>query len=165
MIAGPNGAGKTTFATEFLTNEAGCPTFLNADMIAAGLNPFQPARSALQAGRLMLEMMDGYVDRGESFAFETTLSGRGYARMIPGWRARGYRVHLFFLRLPIPEMSLARVRNRVEEGGHDVPEEVVRRRFDARWRNFQYVYMDLVDEWTLYDASGSAPMVIEGEWT
>ena len=162
IIAGPNGAGKTTFATEFLTNEAGCPTFVNADLIAAGLNPFQPARSALQAGRLMLDMIDTYVGRGESFAFETTLSGRGYARMILGWQARGYRVNLFFLRLPTPEMALARVRSRVAEGGHDVPEEVVRRRFEAGWRNFREVYMELVDEWALYDASGSVPVVIEG---
>ena len=161
IIAGPNGAGKTTFATEFLTNEAECPTFVNADLIAAGLNPFQPARSALRAGRLMLGMIDGYVERGESFAFETTLSGRGYARMIPGWQARGYRIRLYFLRLPTPEMALARVRNRVAEGGHDVPEDVVRRRFEAGWRNFQEVYVDLVDEWALYDASGSSPMVIE----
>ena len=161
IIAGPNGAGKTTFATEFLTNEADCPTFVNADLIAAGLNPFQPVRSAIQAGRIMLEMIDRYVEIGESFAFETTLSGRGYASMIAGWQARGYRVHLFFLRLPMPEMALARVRNRVAEGGHDVPEEVVRRRFEAGWRNFREVYADLVDEWALYDASGGSPVVID----
>ena len=162
IIAGPNGAGKTTFASEFLANEAECPAFVNADMIAAGLNPFQPTRPALQAGRLMLGMIDTYVGRGESFAFETTLSGRGYARMIPSWRTRGYRVRLYFLRLPTPEMALARVRNRVAEGGHDVSEEVVRRRFEAGWRNFRNIYMDLVDEWALYDASGSVPVVIEG---
>ena len=102
------------------------------------------------------------MERGERFAFETTLSGRGYARMIPGWRARGYRVILFFLRLPTPEMALARVRNRVMEGGHDVPEDVVRRRFEVGWRNFREVYRELVDEWALYDASGNVPMVIEG---
>lgn len=161
IIAGPNGAGKTTFANEFLVNEADCPTFVNADLIAAGLNPFQPVRSALQAGRLMLGMIDTYVERGESFAFETTLSGRGYARMIPRWQAQGYRVHLFFLRLPTPEMALARVWNRVAEGGHDVPEEVVRRRFEAGWRNFREVYAALVDEWALYDASGISPVVID----
>ncbi len=142
IIAGPNGAGKTTFATEFLINEAECPTFVNADLIAAGLNPFQPVRSAIQAGRIMLEMIDSYVRMGESFAFETTLSGRGYARMIPRWRTRGYRIRLYFLRLPAPEMALARVRIRVAEGGHDVPEEVVRRRFEAGWRNFREVYME-----------------------
>ena len=100
IIAGPNGAGKTTFATEFLPNEGDCPTFINADLIAVGLNPFQPERAAVQAGRLMLRMMENYVRRGESFAFETTLNGRGYARMIPKWQAQGYRVRLYFLRLP-----------------------------------------------------------------
>ena len=161
IIAGPNGAGKTTFATEFLPNEAGCPTFINADLIAAGLNPFQPERSAVRAGRMMLTMIDDYVRRGESFAFETTLSGRNYARLIPCWQAQGYRVLLYFLRLPTTEMAVARVRNRVREGGHDVPELVVRRRFDAGWRNFQQVYQHLVDEWALYDVTGSAPLLIE----
>ena len=96
IIAGPNGAGKTTFATEFLPNEAGCPTFINADLIAAGLNPFQPERSAVRAGRMMLTMIDDYVRRGESFAFETTLSGRGFPRMIPQWQAQGYQILLYF---------------------------------------------------------------------
>lgn len=161
IIAGPNGAGKTTFATEFLLNEADCPTFVNADMIAAGLSPFEPERSAMQAGRLMLRMIDDYVKRGESFAFETTLSGRGYARQIPRWQAKGYRVELYFLRLPTPDMAVARVRNRVREGGHHVPEEVIRRRFDAGWRNFNEIYRDIVDEWALYDASGGSPVIIE----
>ena len=159
IIAGPNGAGKTTFATEFLLNEADCPTFVNADMIAAGLNPFAPERSAVQAGRLMLRMIDDYVSRGESFAFETTLSGRGYTRQIPGWQEQGYRVELYFLRLPTPDMAMVRVRNRVR--GHHVPDDVLRRRFDAGWRNFNEIYRDMVDEWALYDASGSSPVVIE----
>ena len=92
IIAGPNGAGKTTFAREFLLNEANCPTFVNADLIAAGLNPLQPEQEAMAAGRMMLNMIDDYVSRGRSFAFETTLSGRGYARMIPRWQEQGYRV-------------------------------------------------------------------------
>ena len=147
IIAGPNGAGKTTFATEFLLNEAGCRTFVNADMIAAGLNPFEPERSAVAAGRLMLRLIDEYVGKGESFAFETTLSGRSYARMIPSWQAKGYWVRLCFLRLPSADMAVTRVRNRVREGGHNVEEEVVRRRFNAGWRNFQEIYQDIVDEW------------------
>ena len=164
IIAGPNGAGMTTFATEFLPNEGDCPTFINADLIAAGLNPFQPERSAVQAGRIMLRLIDEYVQRGESFAFETTLSGRGYARMIPNWQAQGYRVRLYFLRLPGAEMAVARVRNRVREGGHHIPQDVVYRRFDAGWRNFQQIYRDLADEWALYDASGDFPTVIEEGW-
>ena len=161
IIAGPNGAGKTTFATEFLPYEAECPTFINADLIAAGLNPFQPERSAIRAGRMMLAMIRDYVSSGESFAFETTLSGRGYARMIPRWQARGYQVLLYFLRLPTPEMAVARVGLRVKEGGHHVPEDVVRRRHAAGWRNFQQVYRDVVDDWILYDATGTSPLLIE----
>ena len=161
IIAGPNGAGKTTFATEFLLNEAGCRTFVNADMIAAGLNPFEPERSAVAAGRLMLRLIDEYVRKGERFAFETTLSGRSYARMIPDWQAQGYRVRLYFLSLPDPEMAIARVQNRVVEGGHNVPAEVVRRRFHAGMRNFQLIYRDLVDTWDLYDASTHVPQLID----
>ena len=163
IIAGPNGAGKTTFATEFLLNEAGCRTFVNADMIAAGLSPFEPERSAVAAGRLMLRLLGDYVRKGETFAFETTLSGRSYARMIPSWQAQGYWVRLYFLRLPSADMAVARVGNRVVEGGHNVEEEVVRRRFDAGWRNFQQIYQDIVNEWRLYDSTEAFPrLVAEG---
>ena len=153
IIAGPNGAGKTMFATEYLPNEANCPSFINADLIAAGLSPFRPHLAAVGAGRLMLNMIRDYVKRGESFAFETTLSGRSYARSIPRWQARGYRVELFFLRLRTPEIAVARVKQRVLEGGHDVPETVIRRRFHAGWHNFQIIYRDLVDDWEIYDNS------------
>jgi len=161
IIAGPNGAGKTTFATEFLPNEADCPVFLNADLIAAGLSPFRPSAVDFRAGRLMLDEIHRYAAGGESFAFETTLSGRGHARAIPRWRERGYRVKLFFLRLPAPEMAIERVRLRVSEGGHDVPEAVVRRRFRAGWRNFERVYRDLVDAWVIHDNSGTTPVLVE----
>src|SRR5207237_780428 len=90
IIAGPNGAGKTTFARQFLPNEAGCPNFVNADLIAAGLSPFDPDAAAVQAGRLMLAEIRRYLQAGESFAFETTLSGKSYARQIPQWREAGY---------------------------------------------------------------------------
>ena len=161
IIAGPNGAGKTTFARNYLLNEADYSTFINADMIAEGLNPFDPERAAFAAGRVMLRMIDEYVCRGESFAFETTLSGRTYARTIPEWQAEGYWVTLCFLRLPTSEMAVSRVRDRVREGGHHVDEEVVRRRFDAGWRNFQQLYRDIVDEWVLYDASQETPRIAE----
>ena len=140
IIAGPNGAGKTTFATEFLPHEADCPLFINADIIAAELNPSELNLVAFQAGRRMLEQIREHVLKGESFAFETTLSGRGYARRIPRWREQGYRVKLFFLQLPTPEMAIGRVAQRVLEGGHDVPEAVLRRRFDAGQRNFEGIY-------------------------
>ncbi len=157
IIAGANGAGKTTFATEFLPNEADCPTFINADLIAAGLNPFRPQLAGLRAGRLMLGMIEEHVRKGEGFALETTLSGQCYARLLPLWRERGYRAKLFFLRLQGPEIAVARVRHRVAGGGHAVPEPVVRRRFQAGLRNLQHVYKGLVDEWAVYDTSRGEP--------
>ena len=160
IIAGPNGAGKTVFATDFLPNEANCPTFINADLIAAGLSPFRPDSAGIRAARLMLSMIHEYVEKGESFAFETTLSGRGYARLIPRWQQQSYRIKLFFLRLPTPEMAAARVRQRVAEGGHNVPEPVIYRRFHAGWSNFEFIYRDLVDEWALYDNSGEDPVFL-----
>jgi len=163
IIAGPNGAGKTTFATEYLPKEADCPVFVNADLIASGLSPFQPELAAIRSGRIMLEQIRAYVERGENFAFETTLSGLGYAEMIPRWQAMGYQVKLFFLRLPFPELAIARVQHRVQEGGHDVPEEVIRRRFDKGWYNFEQRYRGLVDEWALYDNSRGRPILLAEE--
>lgn len=157
IIAGPNGAGKTGFATEFLPHEADCPIFINADLIAAGVSPFRPGAAAIRAGKIMLGMIREQVRHGKSFSFETTLSGRGYARSIPCWRERGYSIKLFFLRLRTPELAIDRVRQRVEEGGHDVPEPVIRRRYEAGWSNFQEIYKDLVDEWVVYDNSGNRP--------
>jgi len=161
IIAGPNGAGKTTFANEFLPNEANCPVFINADLIAAGLAPFAPDSAAFRAGRLMLDEIYRLSGKGESFAFETTLGGRHYARLIPQWRADGYHVKLFFLRLQTPELAIARVQGRVLMGGHNIPEPVIRRRFEKGWRNFKHLYRSLVDEWVLYDNSGETPIVIE----
>jgi len=167
IIAGPNGAGKTTFAREFLVREASCPSFVNADLIAAGLSPFTPEQAALRAGRLMLEEIRAYVRRRESFAFETTLSGRIYARYIRQWQDIGYRIKLIFLSLPNVEIALERVRVRVAQGGHDVDESVIRRRFDKGWNNFHNIYKDLVDTWVLYDNSGESPQLItkgENRW-
>ena len=160
IIAGPNGAGKTTFAREYLLKEAHCPDFINVDLIAAGLSPFDPDRVAIQAGRIMLSEIERRVRKRESFAFETTLSGNVYARMIPAWRNSGYRVRLIFLSLPDPEMALSRVATRVAQGGHNVRSAVVRRRFDSGLRNFQNIYMHLVDTWEWYDNSGNTPQLI-----
>ena len=99
IIAGPNGAGKTTFAREFLPNEVQCPTFVNADLIAAGLSPFNPEIAAMRAGRLMVQLIDEHVAHGDSFAFETTLADKGYARTFPDWQMSGYHVSLVFLAL------------------------------------------------------------------
>ena len=161
IIAGPNGAGKTTFAREFLPQEAGCPIFVNADLIAAGLSPFDPERAAIQAGRLTLQAIAQHVARGESFAFETTLSGRAYARQIPQWRALGYRVELFFLSLPSADMAVQRVAERVRQGGHNIPAATIRRRFEAGWRLLTEVVQPLVDQWVLFDNAGEEPVLMD----
>jgi predicted ABC-type ATPase len=137
---------------------------VNADLIAAGLEPFRPEVAAIRAGRLVLETIRRYARRGESFAFETTLSGLRYARLIPAWRRRGYRVKFIYLSLPTVEMAIARVAVRVAQGGHAVPEDVIRRRFTAGQRHLEQVYRFLVDSWVVYDNSGEEPVLIgEGE--
>lgn len=162
LIAGPNGAGKTTFAKIFLP-EADYRDFINADLIALGLSPFDPDRAAQRAARLMLEEMDLHVKHRSSFALETTLSGRGYAAQIPKWRASGYHVKLVFLSLPNAEMAVQRVAARVAQGGHAIPEAIIRRRFAAGLLNFQTLYKPLVNAWALYDNSGDLPILISSE--
>ncbi len=161
IIGGPNGAGKTTFAREFLPNEAGCQVFVNADLIAAGLSPFQPEAAAFHAGRLMLEEIARHAAEGRSFAFETTLSGRTYVRMISAWRASGFTVKLIFLSLATPEEAMARVAMRVAQGGHDVPPDTIRRRFASGLRNFLDVYRERVDFWQWFDNGGNMPLLLE----
>lgn len=161
IIAGPNGAGKTTFARSFLPGEARLPRFINADLIAAGLAPFAPETAALRAGRLMLEEIARCVERRESFAFETTLSGLGYLRHIAEWRRLGYRVSLFFLSLPNAETAIARVAARVRQGGHNIPDAIIRRRFALGRDNFQRHYALAVDDWALYDNTGIEPVMLE----
>lgn len=155
IIAGPNGAGKTTFAREYLPQEASWPTFLNADVFAADLCPEAPERAAFAAGRLMVQRLRECARRGEDFAFETTLAGRTYARLIPSWQQRGYRIELCYLRLPHADFAVARVRQRVAQGGHSVLEADIRRRFERSRGNFDGAYRPLADLWVEYDASKS----------
>ena len=160
IIAGPNGAGKTTFAREFLPHYAECKNFINADLIAQGVAPFSPESVALRAGRLMLEEINHHVKRGEDFGFETTLSGRSYLGLIRRLKKLRYRVHLFFLWVPTVDLALTRVRGRVSEGGHDIPEFVVRRRFGRSLQNFFVHYRQLADSWIIFDNSGTTPTVV-----
>ncbi len=161
IIAGPNGAGKTTFAREYLPREAACPVFINADLIAAGISPFAPEAAALRAGRVMLQELSHHFAARSSFAFETTLSGRGYLRLIEKWQAAGYQVKIIFLQLASADEAIARVAQRVKQGGHNILEEVIRRRFAAGKGNFEKLYAPQVDAWALYDNSGSAPVLID----
>src|SRR5271165_623462 len=160
VIAGPNGVGKTTFAREFLPNYADCKNFVNADFIAQGMAPFSPETAAVRAGRMMLSEIRSFANRRVSFAFETTLSGRGYVALLRQLKAAGYETHIFFLWVNTVDLALSRVQERVSRGGHDVPEPVVRRRFDRSIQNFLGHYRRLADRWTLFDNSGETPTVI-----
>jgi predicted ABC-type ATPase len=161
IIAGPHGAGKTLFARSFLPEEAACTRFINADLIAAGLSPFAPRDALIRASRLMLEEIHARARRGMSFAFETTLSGLGYVPLIWKWQKMGYRVNLYFLSLVNADIAVARVAERVRQGGHDIPEEIVRRHYAAGLSNFEKYYRKSADAWVVYDNSVEQPRFLE----
>jgi predicted ABC-type ATPase len=160
VIAGPNGAGKTTFAREFLPREAGVIHFVNVDLIASGLSPLDPNLAALSAGRLLLKELKRLARARQDFAFESTLSGLGYASRIKEWKATGYRIEICFVGLSSSQLALRRIAGRVKQGGHDVLRNDVLRRFDRSWKNFENIYRPLADAWSLYDNSGESPRLI-----
>src|SRR3990167_4404493 len=160
IIAGPNGSGKTTFAKMFLPDYAKCQHFVNADLIAQGLAPFEPRTAAIKAGKLVLQQIHEHARRGVDFAFETTLSGKSYVSLLTGLKAKGYGLHLFFLWIPSPDLAIERIKDRVAEGGHHVPAEDVRRRFVRGIRNFFKLYESMLDSWILFDNSKAKPHLI-----
>jgi predicted ABC-type ATPase len=160
IIAGSNGAGKTTFATEFLPSYAHCSNFINPDLIAGGLSPFDPAAAMTRAGRLVLEQIHRNVRARTDFAFETTLSGRSYAPLLKKMRAADYRLHMFYLWIPDPDLALGRIHERVRGGGHDVPAIDVRRRFHRSLRNLFTLYRASMDLLQVFDNSLEAPRLI-----
>jgi predicted ABC-type ATPase len=164
VLAGPNGAGKTTLAPFLLKDLLGVMEFVNADVLAGGLSAFTPERAALAAGRIMLARLRVLAQQGASFAFETTLASRSFAPFLTHLLERGYQVHIVFLWLPTAERALARVAERVQMGGHDVPEDTVRRRFSAGLRNFFGLYQTLATSWRMYDNSraGQPRLVARG---
>ncbi|MBN1424507.1 hypothetical protein JXA88_08120 [Candidatus Fermentibacteria bacterium] len=160
IVAGSNGAGKTTFAREFLPRYAHCLNFINPDLIAGGLSPFDPSRAIVKAGRLVLEEIAESVRRRDDFAFETTLSGRTHLNLIRSIRVTGYRAHMFYLWIPSAEMAVARIRDRVDQGGHDVPETDVRRRYSRSLRNLFCVYRKELDSLHFFDNSTAEPRMV-----
>jgi predicted ABC-type ATPase len=161
IIAGPNGAGKTTFAREFLSKEAGVVHFVNPDLIASGLSPLRPELAALAAGRLFLRELDRLARSRADFAFESTLSGVAYIRLLKAWKASGYRLEMIYLRVASPQLALRRIAARVKQGGHGVPRRDVLRRFTRSRNNFEKHYRLLADAWSVYDNSGSTPKLLE----
>lgn len=153
VIAGPNGAGKTTAAPALLNQALDINHFVNADTIAAGLSAFAPEKAAIQAGRAMLERMRYLASEGENFAFETTLASRTFAPWIADLKKNGYLFHLAFLLLDSAELAVSRVAERVRMGGHFIPEETIRRRYEAGLRNFFDLYIPIADSWQMYDNS------------
>ena len=153
IIAGCNGAGKTTASFTILPEVLGCKEFINADEIAKGLSPFQPESVAMQAGRIMLARMDELLQKGETFAFETTLATKSYKQKIEWAQANGYEVTLLFFWLDSPNMAKKRVAQRVSEGGHSIPSQTIERRYHNGIANLFAIYMDMVDICYIFDNS------------
>ena len=151
IIAGPNGAGKTTAAYNLLPEVLHCPNFVNADEIARGLSPFAPDTVSFQAGRIMLQRIDELLPQKVDFAIETTLTTRSYVQLVRRAQVLGYKVHLIFFFLENEEQAIARVAQRVENGGHDIPEEDIRRRFTRGIFNLLNLYMPICDSVLVYN--------------
>jgi len=160
IIAGPNGAGKTTFARNFLPKEAQTYQFINADLIAAGLSPFNPDLAAFKAGRIMLSQIEAVSLSGHNFAFETTLSGVHYLTQIKRWQNLGYTVKLWFIKLSASDLAIERVKSRVKQGGHDIPHATILRRFTSGLRNLENFKL-IVDSWVIYDGDVDIPKLID----
>jgi predicted ABC-type ATPase len=155
VIGGANGSGKTTIALTVLPRFLQVFEYVNADEIAAGLSPLNPESMAMQSGRLMLERLQSLAEAGIDFAFETTLAARTYVRFIATCKTKGYKINLIYLWLPIADLAVERVANRVASGGHTIPEVVVRRRYERGLKNLIDLYLPIADGWLIFDNSGN----------
>lgn len=160
VIAGPNGAGKTTFALRYLPEMTGCKNFINADLIADGLSPLDPSKVQLEAGKILLREIWQQVVNRNDFAFETTLSGRMYARLLKELSSNHWKIVLFYLWIPGAEFSRLRVEQRVAAGGHDIPKDAILRRYKRTVSNFLNVFAPLCDEVFCYDNSTLKPLLV-----
>jgi predicted ABC-type ATPase len=161
IIAGCNGAGKTTASFSVLPQILQCPEFVNADEIARGLSPFHPEDVAVEAGRLMLRRIDYLLTKHSTFAIETTLATRSYQRLVERAQQQGYKVILLFFWLESPQMAERRVAKRVSEGGHDIPKDVIHRRYRLGLNNLFNIYMPIVDVWRIYDNNDELKLIAD----
>lgn len=155
IIAGCNGAGKTTASFTILPEILNCQEFVNADEIARGLSPFQPSKVAIESGKIMLSRIDELLNNKEDFAFETTLSSRSFVNYIRKAKDKGYETILLFFWLNSVEIAIERVKIRVLEGGHDIPKDVISRRYERGLHNFFHLYLPKIDNWMFINNSGS----------
>ncbi len=160
IIAGCNGAGKTTASYTILPEVLNCREFVNADNIAAGLSPFNPESVALEAGRLMLERIQKLINENLSFAIETTLATKSYVSLIHNVQQKGYNVTLLYFWLDSPETAFKRVAKRVKEGGHNIPQDVIKRRYYRGIDNLIKLYIPVCDEWTIVNNMHWPPQVV-----
>lgn len=160
IIAGPNGAGKTTASYTLLPEMLGCVNFVNADEIARGLSPFSPDTVDVQAARIMLYRIDELLSQKADFGIETTLATRSYVQLVKRAQVLGYKVHLLFFCLETPEQAIQRVAQRVSNGGHGIPEDVIRRRFKRGIDNLVHLYLPICDSVTIWDnTKGEAQLI------
>lgn len=160
VIAGPNGAGKTTFALNYLSEIAGCHNFVNADLIAYGISPLDSTMVQYDAGRLFLNEIHKNIDKRIDFAFETTLAGRSHINLLKKLRRDNWQIVLFFLWIPDADFSKDRVRQRVQDGGHDIPDDAIYRRYPRIMYNLINIYMPLFDKVSCYDNSNPDPVLV-----
>ena len=160
IIAGPNGAGKTTFALEYLPKVAHCKRFINADLIAAGLSPLAPEQQLMAASRLFLREINACIAARQDFAFETTLAGRAYLKLVQRLRGEGWRIELIYLALPSVAMSALRVAERVTHGGHDIPAADIARRFPRSLKNLLHHFAPLVHQTRCFMNDGDVPELV-----
>jgi predicted ABC-type ATPase len=160
IIGGANGSGKTTVSMSLLPNFLDCFEYVNADAIAAGLSPLNPQSMAIEAGRLMITRLRRLSNSGSDFAFETTLAARTFAPFIIECKTKGYIINLIYFWLQSADLAVERVAQRVASGGHSIPEDVIRRRYQRGRVNLISLYLPLCDGWMIYDNSSSAPLFV-----
>ncbi|MBD2298106.1 zeta toxin family protein [Nostoc sp. FACHB-87] len=160
IIGGANGSGKTTVAMSLLPNFLDCFEYVNADSIAAGLSPLNPDSMAIEAGKLMITRLQTLSNSGSDFAFETTLSARTFVPFINECKNKGYTVNLIYFWLRSVDLAIERVAQRVTSGGHSIPEEVIRRRYERGKKNLISLYLPLCDRWIIYDNSSNETKLV-----